>query len=78
MRVRAAETPKYATKQMSSEDTMPMGMALWGYNTRIKNGRMPKRQKDSVRGHGGKRKAGPREFLWHRPVVAMQSNPTKA
>ena len=33
MRVRAAETPKYATKQMSSEDTMPIGMALWGFFT---------------------------------------------
>lgn len=33
MRVRAAETPKYATKQISSEDTIPMGMALWGFFT---------------------------------------------
>lgn len=33
MRVRAAETPKYATKQMRSEDTIPMGMALWGFFT---------------------------------------------
>lgn len=33
MRVSAAETPKYATKQIRSEDTIPMGMALWGFFT---------------------------------------------
>lgn len=39
MRVRAAETPKYATKQIRSEDTIPMGMALWGFFTSSPGGR---------------------------------------
>lgn len=31
--VRAADTPKYATKQIRREETIPMGMALWGFFT---------------------------------------------
>lgn len=33
MRVRAADTPKYATKQIRSEATMPIGIAFWGFFT---------------------------------------------
>ena len=31
MRVSAAETPKYAKKQIKSEITMPKGMDRWGF-----------------------------------------------
>ena len=33
MRVRAADTPKYARKQTVRDTTMPMGMAFWGFLT---------------------------------------------
>lgn len=47
MRVSAAETPKYATKQIRSEDTIPMGMALWGFFTSSPGGTQKRGKKCS-------------------------------